>query len=255
MKSQHAPIRQAILAVTFLFALSASAQEKQDALNVLFIGNSYTYGENLPHLVSILSEGTDTPLITRKSTAGGASLSQHWNGERGLKSKEMIETGNYDIVVIQDYSKSAMETPDSLAEYAEKFCALAKEHGAQPYLYVTWAREKLPQMQKEIDKQYLKAAKKNKATPVMVGDAWALAMHYRPDIHLYSSDGSHSSETGTYLTASVFVKTICGSLPEKVGGPLMILDERGESVVLMYMDPLDASFCKEVAEEIVTSGK
>ena len=48
-------------------------QEKE--LKVLFVGNSYTYGYNLPHIVSIMSEECSTKLITQKSVIGGARLS------------------------------------------------------------------------------------------------------------------------------------------------------------------------------------
>ena len=83
---------------------STSAQVKRDTVKVLFVGNSYTYVENLPQIVSILSDGSKTKLITRKSTLGGAKLSEHWKGERGLKSKEIIRDGNFDIVVLQEHS-------------------------------------------------------------------------------------------------------------------------------------------------------
>ena len=72
----------------FLFQTSLQAQQKE--LKILFVGNSYTYGNNLPHIVAILSEGTNTKLITRKSVIGGAHLREHWNGDRGLKTREII---------------------------------------------------------------------------------------------------------------------------------------------------------------------
>ena len=82
------------------------AQQKE--LKVLFVGNSYTYGYNLPHIVSIISEETSTLLITRKSVIGGASLKEHWKGGRELRTRSMIAEGNYDVVVLQDFSMSAM---------------------------------------------------------------------------------------------------------------------------------------------------
>jgi len=42
----------------------ANGQQKE--LKVLFVGNSYTYGYNLPQIVSIISEETPVKLITRK---------------------------------------------------------------------------------------------------------------------------------------------------------------------------------------------
>ena len=61
-----------------------SYYEKKDTLRVLLVGNSYTYYENLPQVISLLSEGTPCKLITRKSVAGGVTFKQHWLGERAL---------------------------------------------------------------------------------------------------------------------------------------------------------------------------
>lgn len=86
------------------------AQFEKDSLRILFVGNSYTFVSNMPHLVSLISDSTNVKLVTSKSTAGGASLSDHWNGEKGLKTKESISNGKYDIVVLQGHS---METIDN----------------------------------------------------------------------------------------------------------------------------------------------
>ncbi len=243
-----------ILLISILLATvsvkSVSAQESQDTLKVLFVGNSYIYVENMPHIVSLISEGSNVKLITRKSVVGGARLSEHWNNKRGLKTMDRIKNGDYDVVVLQDFSMSAIDTPDSLMKYTGLFCDYIRENGGEPYLYVTWAREKVPQFQDQINKVYLDAAEKYDAVPVMVGDAWALAKAYRPTINLFSSDGSHQGDLGAYLTATVFVQTISGSLPEKMPLNCKTLDYEGESVRLMYVDLLDGMFIKKIAEEI-----
>lgn len=102
-----------------------------EELKVLFVGNSYTYGNNLPHIVSILSEGTKTKLITKKSVIGGAHLWEHWNGCRGLKTREIIKEGDFDIVVLQDHSMSAIETPDSTLKYVRLFAGYIDQLGAE----------------------------------------------------------------------------------------------------------------------------
>ncbi len=90
---------------------------------------------------------------------------------------------------------------------------------------------------------------------MLVGDAWAIAKSYRPDLKLYLSDGSHPSQMGTYLTVAIFVKTITGNLPKQMPGPMSITDEFEESVVLMFMQAQDAAFFKKVAKEIVDANK
>ncbi|MFH0759194.1 MAG: hypothetical protein V2B15_18040, partial [Bacteroidota bacterium] len=70
-----------------LLLMPAGVFSQQKELKVLFVGNSYTYGYNLAHIVSIMSEATSTKLITRKSVIGGAHLWEHWNGNRELQTK------------------------------------------------------------------------------------------------------------------------------------------------------------------------
>ena len=238
-----------LFAGLFLGLVFASAQQKE--MKVLFVGNSYTYGYNLPHIVSIISEETSTKLSTRQSTIGGASLKEHWTGGRELETKNMIAGGNFDVVVLQDFSMSAMNTPDSSFKYLQLFCDFIRSHGALPYLFNTWAREKVPQYQAEIDAMYKKAAEEYGAFRVPVGSAWELAMDLRPSVDLFTSDGSHPNELGTMLTACVFVRVICGELPDIVPSLYRIEDAYGETVRLMNHNPEESEFCRRIANQIV----
>lgn len=233
----------------FMFQPSLQAQQKE--LKVLFVGNSYTYGNNLAHIVSILSEGTNTKLHTRKSVIGGANLGEHWNGERELNTREIIRDGGFDIVVLQDFSLSAIETPDSLLKYVKLFSEYIDQHEAETYLYNTWAREKVPQMQEEINEIYTMAARENNIQRVPVGSAWELAMDIRPTIDLHTADGSHATPLGTLLTACVFVRAICGELPREIPRSFRALDQYGETIYLFNVDMLDADFCSRIAAEII----
>jgi len=116
-----------LILVTLFWTSICFAQNSQDTLKVLFVGNSYTYYSNLPHLVSLISDSTQTKLITSKSTIGGARLSDHWSGKKGLHTKTLIRDGNFDIVVLQDHSMSAIERPDSLLHYSKKFSDFIKK--------------------------------------------------------------------------------------------------------------------------------
>ncbi len=239
-----------ILSLLF-FGISLFTMGSEDTLKVLFVGNSYTYCNNLPQLVSILSEQTRTKLITQKSVVGGAKLSEHWHGQRGLKTKEMIRSGNYDIVVLQEYSMGAIEQSDSLKFYAKLFCEFIKENGAVPFLFQTWAREKVPQYFDVIEKVYAEVAKENDARLVPVGYAWRLAKQSRPNIQLFDADGSHPLNLGTFLAACLFTATITGEIPEKIRTYYTCRDIEGESITLMILDKLDVIFCQEVARDLI----
>jgi hypothetical protein len=227
------------------------AQVEKDSLRILFVGNSYTFISNMPHLVSLISDSTNVKLVTSKSTAGGASLSDHWNGEKGLKSKEAISSGKYDIVVLQGHSMETIEEKEEFLKYSKKLSDLVKASGAKPYLYVTWARQKVPQYQETITETYKQASAQNDCDLILVGEAWKLARTLRPDIQLFMLDGSHQSDLGSFLTALVFVGNFSGEIPKNLRTNYRILDSYGEQVVLFWENALDVIFCQKVASEFI----
>lgn len=226
------------------------AQVKKDTLSILFVGNSYTYFSNMPHLVSLISDSTQVKLISSKSTAGGATLSDHWNGNKELRTKEIISKGNYDIVVLQEYSMGTIEKKDEFLTYSKKLCNLIKASGAKPYFYVTWARQKVPQYQETITKTYQQAAEENDGGLIMVGEAWKLARASRPEAPLFMPDGSHPSDLGAFLSACVFARSFCGKLPENLPNRYFIKDANGEEVMLFGENTLDITFCLKVLSEL-----
>ena len=227
------------------------AQNKRDTLQILFVGNSYTYFSNIPQIVSIISDSTKIKLITSKSTAGGARLSDHWKHEKDLKTRDIIKNGNFDIVVLQEQSMGTIEQPDSFLIYSKKFSDYIKKYGAKPYFYSTWAQKKVPQLQEVIGKVYSQAVLENEAGIVNVGEAWSLAQKLRPNIELYLSDGSHPSPLGAFLTACVFVGTFSKELPDQLHRPeFTVMDAKREQILLITQDSPEITFCLKVASEV-----
>ncbi|MCP4459815.1 MAG: hypothetical protein GY816_17605 [Cytophagales bacterium] len=223
----------------------------KDTLKVLFVGNSYTYFNNLSHVVSVISDSTSTKLITKKSTAGGASLHEHWNGLRGLETKELITQGDFDVVVLQEHSMGAISQPDSLRKYASKFADLIRSTGAKPYMFQVWAREKVPQYIQELNLEYEAVSKKNDITLVPIGRGWDLARKIRPTAPLFVEDGTHPSPLGTVITAAIFIGVLTGEVPDKVYQAPTIYDQDGESIELVRLDWLDMIFAIKVAKETI----
>jgi len=243
-------MKKATLLIFGLTILSGLLFSQQNELKVLFVGNSYTYGYNLAHIVSIISGETSTKLVTRKSALPGAHLAEHWKGGRELETKTIIAEGDFDIVVLQDFSMLAIQSPDSTLKYIKLFTEFNSSYGALTYLFNTWAREKVPQYQAEIDQMYEQAARENGAVRVPVGSAWELAMDLRPTVDLFTSDGSHPNELGTLLSASVFVRILTGELPEVMPTLYRIEDAYGETVRLMNHNPEDVEFCRRIAGQV-----
>lgn len=198
---------------TLLFFNSLFCFSQKDTLNVLFAGNSYTYYSDLPKMVSELSKSTSTYIKTEMSAVGGARLKSHFNQDHGLKTKNLIKNGRFDIVVLQEQSMGTITNKNEFLLYSKKLSIYIKKHRAKPYFFATWSREKTPNTQKTITKAYKEAASINKGEIVMVGEVWTKALKMHPEFDLYTEDGSHPTLLGTFLTASVFVKSITGQLP------------------------------------------
>jgi len=223
---------------------------KQDTLRVMFIGNSYTYYNNLIQMVSLISDSVSTKLLCKKSTIGAAKLREHWNEERDLKSKSLVEKGQFDIVIIQDHSLSALEQPDSLIYFGNKFCSLVKSKGAKPYFYNTWARKNTPETQGIINKYYNDVSTNCGAVNINVGSCWQEVIKHYPKIELYHQDGSHPSSLGTFLTALAIVKKITGELPKQLPNVFNYYDKDGETFRIMQVSNEEIQLFKNIVESI-----
>jgi hypothetical protein len=241
-----------ITLLLFLFISNQSlAFEKKDTVRVLFVGNSYVYYNNLAQMIGLITDSMDTKIICKKSTVGAATLGQHWNNARGLKSKQLIATNKFDIVVIQDNSMWPLEHKDSLLINGGLFCKYIREHGAKPYLYNTWAREKTPETQSSINEVYNDLAKSETAVNVPVGSSWDLARKTFPSMKLFSEDGSHPSAVGSFLIALNFIKKITGSLPKKYATVYNYFDKDGETFRIMQLTDSEIQSCVSIVNTVI----
>jgi len=239
--------------LSLFIGTTAYSQQSKDTLSILFVGNSYTYYQNMPQIVSLISDSTKVKLITRKSTVGGARLRDHWLGKKGLKTKEIIREGKFNAIVLQEYSLGAVKAPDSLLKYAGLWCDYIKKFNAKPYLYLTWAREKIPEQQKIINSVYTEVSKSNNVEIVPVGIAWKMAKQTNPQVSLYEADGSHPNRLGAFLTACTFARFFSEMLPEKLNLEYNTEDMFGEYIQLMRITESETQFCKEISKKSIKS--
>lgn len=239
------------LCLFFLIVSIGLFAQKETPKKILFVGNSYTYFWNLPQTVQAMAAEKKIDMTTRQSTSGGTHWGHHWRGERNLKTQNIIQTGNFDAVVLQNHSMSTFNRVDSMAHFGQLLGDLAKNKGANLYLYMTWAREWNPLMQKTITEEYTKLAKTLNAQIVPVGSAWEFARQLRPNFQLYDEDGSHPSALGTYLSACVFYGVLTGESPVGLSNRLTAIDGDGEKIYLTIQSKESALFCQEIAREVL----
>lgn len=223
-------------------------KSQDDQKRILFVGNSYTYFWNLPQLVSSMAESQGEAIFTQQSTNGGVNWKQHWEGDKGLKTQELIKKGDWDIVVLQNHSLSTIRNKDEFFEYGKKLISLVKEAGGEPLLYATWAREANPLMQKEINSAYFKLAEETSVEVLPVGSAWKQARDIKPELRLYHPDGSHPSLHGSYLTAALFLKKITEKSVLGVPERLTSFDKQNQKIYLAILMEYDAQFLLQFVE-------
>jgi len=237
-----------ILAALMLPGMQCSdsgTEPAEDALRVLFIGNSYTYYNDLPSMLAqFVSEVDERPILMYgDATIGGAALETHWNDGGALA---MIQQGPWDYVVLQEGSGVHFAAPEIFLTYAQKFDEEIKKAGAETLLFQTWASSFDPGEQDIIDDAYLEVSQAIGADIVPVGSAWEKALFYEPDIGLHSFDGYHPGPKGTYLAACVFYAYIYDRNPS--GLPYRYVSN-GASITICTQ--AEAEFLQQIAWETV----
>lgn len=202
-----------------------NAEEKR----VLIIGNSYTFYNDLPAVLQALSSKTKCPLIVESYTAGAMSLRGFLDDPQHAKARQLVESGNYDWVILQDQSQTPAYKPEETMDSVRRWSAIANKSGTKVLLFLTWAHASndggklapLVVMQEQTSTTYCKAAVANKVKVAPVGEAWARWYKKNPGKALHTDDMSHPNPSGTYLAACVIHASISGK-PIKAPGTLKI---------------------------------
>lgn len=206
-----------VLLLTFICFPYAAAQttepaapKSDDALKVLFVGNSYTYYNNLSSIVAAFAAAAPDArrLLPKDHTVGGATLEKLWDLRT---TRDVLALEKWDFVVLQEHSYWPISVPERMYEAARKFDLASKEIGAKTVLYLTWARRASPDEQPSLNAAYASVATKLGALVAPVGPAWQIALALDPKLSLYAPDGRHPSATGSYIAACTLFLVISRS--------------------------------------------
>lgn len=218
-----------------------------DTHEVLFVGNSYVYVNDVPGHYRALTGPLFGTLRVEEVTTGGYTLAQHAMDARtdGTPLARALRTGTpsetaFDFVVLQEQSQIG-GFPDGFSDRmaslaaASELAALITARGASVVLYLTWGRERgdelnpglyptFTAMQDLLDAGYLGMAARLRTEGATVrvapvGGGFRLVFE---DVvargadplaegsdfdALYEPDGSHPSPHGAYLAACILAGT------------------------------------------------
>jgi HEAT repeat protein len=197
----------------------ARAKAKAKELDVLFIGNSQIYFNDLPRTVEALAESAadDRPRIRAdRFVSGGASLERLWNaGEGKGTARAKILEKKWDFVIVQEIFNVK---PDGFNKYAPLFHELIEKNGARTVLFCTASVSTMvPKGFHELHDMHIAMGKKLQVPVAAGGKAWLSYWGDMPTaeerLALYDPDKAHPGKKGSYLYACTLYAALTGRSP------------------------------------------
>jgi hypothetical protein len=228
----------------------ALARSGRPGLRVLFVGNSFTYANDMPGIVRELAAAArgGPAMFAVDYTAPGWTL-RRASEDDGLK--DLLAEVDWDVVVLQEQSwlpsSSRGRRNEETVPFARALARKIARSGATTLLFMTWGYEHgdpkrdgdtFGAMQARVERSYRELGADLGARVAPVGHAWAEALRRRPELDLWQSDGRHPNRQGSYLAACVLYAVVSGRDPSA----------RASTAGL---DAADAAFLRRVAAAVV----
>jgi len=210
--------RRTLLLLATLFTLVGSAcSSGPPDHRVLFIGNSFTHGNNMPEMVEKIADANGVSLDWEMIAPGGAYLSEHATNQ---EVRDAIFSGEYDVIVFQEQSVIT-SVPSMVQEQvlpaARDLDDMADTVGAKVVWFQTWGHlngfaevghSGYSSMQDQIVATYDQLALETGGTVARAGERWERTQASGPPTTLYASDGYHPSPAGSYVAAIAIAEAI-----------------------------------------------
>ena len=206
-------------------------------IKVLFIGNSFTYYNDLPTLFGQIASGAGEVVEVDWIAHGSYTLEKYadpndvaaptedvtMQGCGKMVDETLRASDDYDVVILQEQSTRPITNYNSFLDAArtlkEKIDETQKD--CEVYLYATWGfpagldskYTTIPDLEAAIRQAYKNVASEIGAKVSNVGEAFTAVYNSHSEIGLYNADGRHPSYEGSYLAACVHVATILGCDP------------------------------------------
>lgn len=178
------------------------------SLNILFIGNSHTYYNDMPLMVQrrAIEAGFDCRITM--IAHGGWYLAQHAE-EPDVRFN--ILYGGYDYVILQEHAHP-FGPEDKFMNAAVCLNEMIRKAGSTPIIYECWAKKDEPERQTAMNEAHNHVANKIGALLAPVGEKWQEYMHSFPNLEMYAEDGAHASPAGSDFAAICIWETIRNDL-------------------------------------------
>ncbi|MGN1408734.1 MAG: hypothetical protein ACI4XJ_01025 [Eubacteriales bacterium] len=178
------------------------------SLNILFIGNSHTYYNDMPLMVQhrAIEAGYDCRITM--IAHGGWYLAQHAE-EPDVRFN--ILYGGYDYVILQEHAHP-FGPEDKFRDAAVCLNEMIRKAGSTPIIYECWAKKDEPERQTTMNEVHKHIANEIGALLAPVGEYWWEYINSMPELEMYAEDGAHASHAGSDFAAKCIWETICNDL-------------------------------------------
>jgi hypothetical protein len=193
---------------------------------VLMIGNSLTSANDLAGMVEALAGAAGLNWHVEALTMGGASLEDHW---ARTATQDLIRTGDWDVVVLQQGPSSLPESREHLRRWAAIFDDAVRAAGARTALYEVWPESYRLDVFDRVRDSYALAAIDVEGRFLPAGETWRAAWRRDPSAALYGPDGFHPTAAGTYAAALVILAGLADRSP--LGLPATLHGQSGGTLV------------------------
>jgi hypothetical protein len=177
------------------------------ARSVLFVGNSLTYANDLPDIVARLGLQMGDTIDAWSVAYPDYAIIDHIVSGQALGA---IKSWQWDYVVLQQGPSTVQVNRDSLILWTKMIDPYIKAQGAETGLYMVWPDASRLEYLDAVRVSYQQAAQAVNGVFMPAGAAWKIAWAKDPSLPLYSGDGFHPSQLGTYLAALVLYERITG---------------------------------------------
>lgn len=181
---------------------------------VLFIGNSHTYENDLPKMLTALARlAGDTALRATAVALPNYSLEDHYYVGTAGKA---LQRSSWEFVVMQQGTSAAPSSQFHLKTWASQFDPLIRAAGAEPVMYQIWPHALERFNAPAALESYHDAAVEIAGILAPAGDGFTAGLEEDTEIGVYAADGLHASYRGTYIAAAVILERLTGFAPESL---------------------------------------
>ena len=185
--------------------------KKKKLLEILFIGNSHTYKNDMPLMVRRRAIECGYECRVTMIAHGGWFLAQHAE-EPDVRFNILF--GGYDYVVLQEHAHP-FGPVEKFRDAAVRLNSWIREAGSTPVIFDTWAKKSEPEMQEEMNEAHRMVACEIDALLAQVGVNWWGYQKSWPELEMYDKDGAHASAAGSDFAAKYIWETIRTDLNRK----------------------------------------